>query len=78
MEFKFKVFENVLFEQNKEFSSYDESSSKVENKFDTFKCFSNPLVELDEEIISLEKMSFKMRKFQIKRKMMMLVIWREI
>ncbi|GJT72061.1 hypothetical protein Tco_1031347 [Tanacetum coccineum] len=51
--------ENVLFEQNEEFSSYDESSSKVENKFDTFKCFSNPLFELDEEIISLEKDAFQ-------------------
>ncbi|GJS86902.1 hypothetical protein Tco_0769538 [Tanacetum coccineum] len=52
-------FENVLFEQNEEFSSYDESSSKVENKFDTFKCFSNPLFELDEEIITLEKDVFQ-------------------
>ncbi|GJS55705.1 hypothetical protein Tco_0629067 [Tanacetum coccineum] len=59
MESKFKSFENVLFEQNEEFSSYDESSSKVENKFDTFKCFSNPLFELDEEIISLEKDAFQ-------------------
>ncbi|GJR22649.1 hypothetical protein Tco_0971176 [Tanacetum coccineum] len=59
MESKFKGFENVLFEQNKEFSSYDESSSKVENKFDTFKCFSNPLFELDEEIITLEKDVFQ-------------------
>ncbi|GJV79037.1 hypothetical protein Tco_1514907 [Tanacetum coccineum] len=59
MESKFKSFENVLFEQNKEFSSYDESSSKVENKFDTFKCFSNPLFELDEEIITLEKDVFQ-------------------
>ncbi|GJR61228.1 hypothetical protein Tco_1335605 [Tanacetum coccineum] len=45
--------------QNEEFSSYDESSSKVENKFDTFKCFSNPLFELDEEIITLEKDVFQ-------------------
>ncbi|GJU07208.1 hypothetical protein Tco_1123638 [Tanacetum coccineum] len=59
MESKFKSFENVLFEQNKEFSSYDESSSKVENKFDTFKCFSNPFFELDEEIITLEKDVFQ-------------------
>ncbi|GJS06876.1 hypothetical protein Tco_0363672 [Tanacetum coccineum] len=59
MESKFKGFENVLFEQNEEFSSYDESSSKVENKFDTFKCFSNPLFELDEEIITLEKDVFQ-------------------
>ncbi|GJT19851.1 hypothetical protein Tco_0878557 [Tanacetum coccineum] len=59
MEAKVKSFENVLFEQNEEFSSYDESSSKVENKFDTFKCFSNPLFELDEEIISLEKDAFQ-------------------
>ncbi|GJT54193.1 reverse transcriptase domain-containing protein [Tanacetum coccineum] len=59
MESKFKSFENVLFEQNEEFSSYDESSSKVENKFDTFKCFSNPLFELDEEIITLEKDVFQ-------------------
>ncbi|GJS87767.1 hypothetical protein Tco_0770403 [Tanacetum coccineum] len=51
MESKFKGFKNVFFEQNEEFSSYDESSSKVGNKFDTFKCFSNPLFELDEEII---------------------------
>ncbi|GJZ97751.1 hypothetical protein Tco_0670204 [Tanacetum coccineum] len=59
MESKFKVFENVLFEQNEKFSRYDESSSKVENKFDTFKCFSNPLFELDEEIITLgERWSF--------------------
>ncbi|GKF47852.1 hypothetical protein Tco_0141103, partial [Tanacetum coccineum] len=59
MESKFKVFENMLFEQNKEFSSYDESSSKVENKFDTFKCFSNPFFKLDEEIITLEKDVFQ-------------------
>ncbi|GJS05224.1 hypothetical protein Tco_0321732 [Tanacetum coccineum] len=59
MESKFKGFENVLFEQNKEFSSYDESSSKVENKFDTFKCFSNPFFKLDEEIITLEKDVFQ-------------------
>ncbi|GJS55360.1 hypothetical protein Tco_0628722 [Tanacetum coccineum] len=59
MESKFKSFENVLFEQNKEFSSYDESSSKVENKFDTFKCFSNPFFKLDEEIITLEKDVFQ-------------------
>ncbi|GJU00754.1 hypothetical protein Tco_1111092 [Tanacetum coccineum] len=59
MEAKVKSFENVLFEQNEEFSSYDESSSKVENKFDTFKCFSNPLFELDEEIITLEKDVFQ-------------------
>ncbi|GJS41087.1 hypothetical protein Tco_0566130 [Tanacetum coccineum] len=59
MESKFKGFENVLFEQNEEFSSYDESSSKVENKFDTFKCFSNPFFELDEEIITLEKDVFQ-------------------
>ncbi|GKB05422.1 hypothetical protein Tco_0833617, partial [Tanacetum coccineum] len=59
MESKFKGFENMLFEQNEEFSSYDESSSKVENKFDTFKCFSNPFFELDEEIITLEKDVFQ-------------------
>ncbi|GJU59905.1 hypothetical protein Tco_1237671 [Tanacetum coccineum] len=45
--------------KTKEFSSYDESSSKVGNKFDTFKCFSNPLFELDEEIITLEKDVFQ-------------------
>ncbi|GJW39923.1 hypothetical protein Tco_0065768 [Tanacetum coccineum] len=79
MESKFKSFENVLFEQNKEFSSYDESSSKVENKFDTFKCFSNPFFELDEEIITFSrKMSFKIRIFQIKRKLMILVKRKEI
>ncbi|GJT78130.1 hypothetical protein Tco_1044855 [Tanacetum coccineum] len=33
--------------------------STDENKFDTFKCFSNPLFELDEEIISLEKDAFQ-------------------
>ncbi|GJZ24539.1 hypothetical protein Tco_0561998 [Tanacetum coccineum] len=59
MESKFKGFENVFFEQNEEFSSYDESGSKVETKFDTFKCFSNPLFELDEEIITLEKDVFQ-------------------
>ncbi|GKB61597.1 putative ribonuclease H-like domain-containing protein [Tanacetum coccineum] len=59
MESKFKGFENMLFEQNEEFSSYDESSSKVENKFDTFKCFSNPFSELDEEIITVEKDVFQ-------------------
>ncbi|GJV91332.1 hypothetical protein Tco_1539145 [Tanacetum coccineum] len=65
MESKFKVFENMLFEQNEEFSSYDESSSKVENKFDTFKCFSNPLFELDEEIITLEKDVFQNEEISI-------------
>ncbi|GJX85746.1 hypothetical protein Tco_0336520 [Tanacetum coccineum] len=40
---------------------YDESQDfpKVKIKFDTFKCFSNPLFELDEEIISLEKDAFQ-------------------
>ncbi|GJV53925.1 hypothetical protein Tco_1449666 [Tanacetum coccineum] len=68
MESKFKGFENVLFEQNEEFSSYDESSSKVENKFDTFKCFSNPLFELDEEIITLEKDVFQNEVISNQRK----------
>ncbi|GJW24383.1 hypothetical protein Tco_0038194 [Tanacetum coccineum] len=54
-----KELKNVLLNKTKKFSSYDESSSKVENKFDTFKCFSNPLFELDEEIISLEKDAFQ-------------------
>ncbi|GKA02663.1 hypothetical protein Tco_0675444 [Tanacetum coccineum] len=55
MESHFKVFENMLFDNNNDFSSNGESSSKVEIQVDTFKCFSNPLYELDEEVIILEK-----------------------
>ncbi|GJZ02065.1 hypothetical protein Tco_0520026 [Tanacetum coccineum] len=57
-----------------QFSSYDESSSKVENKFDTFKCFSNPLFELDEEIITLEKDVFQNEMIIREDKLLSLVI----
>ncbi|GKC06913.1 hypothetical protein Tco_0998523 [Tanacetum coccineum] len=51
----FTTFSNPLFNSNNDFSSDDESLSEEEIQKDEFKYFSNPLCDLDDEIITNEK-----------------------
>ncbi|GJU04353.1 hypothetical protein Tco_1114691 [Tanacetum coccineum] len=51
----FSTFDNPLFDSNNDFSSDDESLSEEEIQKDEFKYFSNPLYNLDDEIITNEK-----------------------
>ncbi|GKE46156.1 hypothetical protein Tco_1477414 [Tanacetum coccineum] len=51
----FFTFDNPLFDSNDNFSSDDESLSEEEIQKDEFKYFSNPLYDLDNEIITNEK-----------------------
>ncbi|GKD62397.1 hypothetical protein Tco_1299906 [Tanacetum coccineum] len=51
----FTTFSNPFFYSNDDFSSDDESLSEEEIQKDEFKYFSNPLYDLDDEIITNEK-----------------------
>ncbi|GJU44442.1 hypothetical protein Tco_1201708 [Tanacetum coccineum] len=50
----FTVFSNPLFVSNDNFSSDDESVSEEEIQKDEFNSFSNPLYDIDDEIITNE------------------------